>query len=76
MFNILGLLNESAEDYFKYGVSEKAKEDVQVLIDQRNIARQEKDFELADQIRNQLTDLGITLEDKEGKTFWKVLKAK
>jgi len=76
VFNILGLLNESAEDYFKYGVSEKAKEDIQVLIDQRNIARQEKDFELADQIRNQLIDLGITLEDKEGKTLWKVLKAK
>ena len=41
-------------------------------IDIRNKARSDKDFKLADKIRNELLDKGILIEDKDGKTTWKI----
>jgi cysteinyl-tRNA synthetase len=43
---------------------------MQLLIDLRATARKKKDFETADAIRNRLTELGITLEDRPGGTEW------
>ena len=45
--------------------------DVEALIDQRNQARQEKDFIRADEIRKQLADEGIVVEDKATGTIWR-----
>jgi cysteinyl-tRNA synthetase len=43
------------------------------LVDARNAARREKDFERADRIRNELHAMGIELEDnKDGTTTWRV----
>ena len=39
---------------------------------ERNKARDKKDYELADKIRNELLDKGILIEDKDGKTIWKI----
>jgi cysteinyl-tRNA synthetase len=44
---------------------------VQSLIDRRMRARKEKDFQLADSIRNRLATAGIVLEDKPGETIWR-----
>jgi cysteinyl-tRNA synthetase len=44
---------------------------MQLLIDLRNEARKSKNFAMADQIRNRLTDLGVTLEDRPGGTGWR-----
>ena len=49
-------------------VDEDEKEDqvdpaIQALVDQRQEARKAKDFQRADEIRNQLASMGITLED-------------
>ena len=41
-------------------------------INERNKARDKKDYELADKIRNELLDKGILIEDKDGKTTWKI----
>ena len=41
------------------------------LIRQRNIARDEKDFARADEIRKQLAELDISLEDTEDGTDWR-----
>jgi len=45
---------------------------MQVLIDLRNDARKNKNFELADRIRDRLTEVGITLEDTPTGTTYKV----
>ena len=41
------------------------------LIEERNQARQSKDFLFADNIRDKLLDMGIVLEDKNDITTWK-----
>jgi cysteinyl-tRNA synthetase len=43
---------------------------VQNMIEQRKIARDNKDFETSDRIRDQLKIAGITLEDEAGSTNW------
>ena len=45
---------------------------VQRLIDDRNAARARKDFAAADAIRDELTKMGVTIEDAAGKTNWSV----
>ena len=70
--NSIGLLLNSAEDYFKYsGDSELDDNKIQEAIEERNEARANKNFALADSIRKELLEKGISLEDKEGKTYWK-----
>ena len=44
---------------------------VRLLIDLRNEARQNKNFDTADQIRDSLTNMGIILEDAQGTTRWR-----
>jgi len=44
---------------------------VRILIGLRADARERKDWQTADQIRQKLTDLGITLEDRPDGTIWK-----
>ena len=43
---------------------------VQSMIEQRKAARDNKDFETSDRIRDQLKTAGITLEDEAGSTNW------
>ncbi len=45
---------------------------MQLLIDLRNEARKAKNFALADQIRQRLQVLGVTLEDRPGGTGWRI----
>ena len=58
------------------GVMEEADQvetddEIQGLIDRRNQARAEKDWDTADVIRKQLDELGIILEDTSEGTIWK-----
>jgi cysteinyl-tRNA synthetase len=43
---------------------------VQSLIAQRNQARENKDFETSDRIRDQLKAVGVVLEDSPDSTHW------
>jgi cysteinyl-tRNA synthetase len=43
-----------------------------VLVDVRAAARTNKDYATSDAIRDQLAEMGITLEDKPDGTVWKV----
>ena len=53
-------------------ISETEKEEIQKLIKERNLARQNGNYELADKIREKLRKKGIILEDKEKTTNWKI----
>ncbi len=45
---------------------------MKLLIELRAEARKKKDFATADRIRNTLTEIGVTLEDRPGGTDWSV----
>ncbi len=45
--------------------------DIDALIAERNTARAEKNWQRSDDIRDQLAQAGITLEDAGGKTTWR-----
>jgi len=47
---------------------------MQILIDIRKLARAKKDFIIADEIRNRLNNISITLEDHPQGTIWKQKK--
>ncbi|MEM7054840.1 MAG: cysteine--tRNA ligase [Pseudomonadota bacterium] len=44
---------------------------VEALIEQRNQARAERDFATADRVRDELTEMGIELEDRAEGTRWR-----
>ena len=49
----------------------KVDENIQKLIKERNKARLEKNWEKADQMRKQLDEMGIILDDTSEGTVWK-----
>ncbi len=69
---ILGILEMTAEDFLREGGDDIDAEHVESLIIQRKQARVDKDWALADQIRDELTALNVVLEDKDGVTSWRV----
>ena len=69
----VGLLNENYQQWENYkknkaSISEKEIKDKIIL---RDKARENKDFNEADKIRDELLDKGVLIEDKNGKTIWK-----
>ena len=69
---MLGLLQRQADEFLQAGRGDSLSADkIDEMIAQRNAARANKDFALADQIRQALTDLGIVLEDGAGGTTWR-----
>ncbi|MFA5502638.1 MAG: cysteine--tRNA ligase [Sulfurovaceae bacterium] len=70
------LLGFGAKDpflYFQLGVDETLKAQIETLIEQRSEAKKQKDFALADQIRNQLNEMDINIMDTAGGTVWEKL---
>nr|WP_072513884.1 cysteine--tRNA ligase [Ndongobacter massiliensis] len=62
MMNVLGIADRSAE--------ESLDEQVQALIEERTEARAARDFQRADEIRDQLADMGIELKDTPTGVVW------
>jgi len=71
--NFVGLLNESKEQWLDFKKTKVLISENEILnkIEQRNKARDNKNYEEADKIRNELLDKGVLIEDKDGKTIWK-----
>ena len=44
---------------------------IDTLVQQRLDARASKDWAEADRLRDELHDMGIELEDKDGETIWR-----
>jgi cysteinyl-tRNA synthetase len=72
---VLGLLQQSADGWAKAGdaATDDGLDDAAIdgLIEARKQARANRDFAKADDIRDQLTDAGIILEDSVDGTIWR-----
>ena len=77
---ILGVLSQSTERWFKFEKKDNQNQSLDIaltekeideLILKRQIAKENKDYTNADQIREQLLKLDIILEDKPDKTIWR-----
>jgi len=68
--SILGVGSKDAYSYFQFGISNEEKKTIEDLIEQRNSAKKEKNFELSDKIRDELKDMNISLMDSATGTLW------
>ncbi|GLB61404.1 cysteine--tRNA ligase [Cytobacillus sp. NCCP-133] len=64
LFDVLGLSLEEAN-------ADLLDDEIELLIEQRQQARKERNFELADKIRDQLKEMNIILEDTPQGIRWK-----
>jgi len=72
--NFIGILNKTKEEWLsikkkKLPISEA---DILKKIELRKKTRENKDYNEADKIRKELLDKGVLIEDKDGKTIWKL----
>jgi len=72
--NFVGILNQTKEEWldFKKKKSLISEKDILKKIELRNKARENRDYKVADEIRDDLLDKGVLIEDKDGKTSWKI----
>lgn len=70
---VLSLLQQDPEAFLKSGAgdSDVSDEDIESLIQQRLQARADKNWALADEIRDKLHAMNIELEDAAGGTSWR-----
>ena len=70
---LLGLMLSSPKEWMEWNVRENNLDEIKIneLIEKRNLLRDQGNYSDADKIRDQLDELGIILEDKDGKTTWK-----
>jgi cysteinyl-tRNA synthetase len=76
--SVLGLLQQSPEDFFQehnrlaLAALKISEEEVVSLIEERALARKEKNWARADEIRDILEQLSIVVEDRPGGTRWRI----
>ncbi len=76
--SVLGILNEPARNYFKIKqdrlLQEKGLDSAEIerLVEERLKARNAKDYEKADAIRQKLLEMKIVLEDRPDATVWRI----
>ena len=72
--NFIGILNKTKDEWLSIKKKKLLISELDILkeIELRNKAREDKDYKKADKIRNELLDKGVLIEDKDGKTIWKL----
>ena len=69
---IFGILQENPDTWLGYGESKNIDQDtIERLIKNRNEARRNKNFDMADEIRKQLKEEGVEIEDTSDGTIWR-----
>ena len=70
---LLGILDADPEVWFTDAVDEDelAAEKIDALIEERSAAKASRDFQRADQIRDELEAQGVVLEDGPDGTWWR-----
>ena len=73
--SLLGILERTQQEYIGYDPLRAAVDEIKIrnLIDARTSARKSRNFKEADVIRDELTRMGIEIEDhRDGTTSWKI----
>ena len=80
MGKVLGVLNQSADVYLSEKKSTQVEKqdidpaEVESLLNDRETARKDKDWNKADEIRDRLTAMNVVIEDRPDGTAWKINK--
>ncbi len=67
---ILGIAITNYVEYFQFGVSDEQKEQIKRLLDERAVAKKERNFARADEIRDELSSLNISIMDTPNGAVW------
>jgi cysteinyl-tRNA synthetase len=67
---ILGFGLQNPFEYFQFGMDSTTKEALAGLIEKRDMAKKEKDFEASDKLRDEILAYGVSLMDTPAGTFW------
>ncbi len=68
--SILGVGGLNPYDYFQFGIDDDKKAHIEALIKERAEAKKSRDFTKADSIRDELTELNISIMDTPDGTLW------
>ena len=68
---ILGIAQQDPESFLQGEQADDEVAEIEALILQRNQARADKNWALADEARDKLTAMGVVLEDSAGNTTWR-----
>ena len=69
----IGLMNNNPSEWLNWDKESSINEEqLEILIQKRDEARSEGKYEEADKIRGKIENMGIILEDKDGKTSWRL----
>lgn len=70
---LMGILQQAPEAWFQQAANESAipAEDINQLIEERQQAKKDKNYARADEIRQQLKEAGVVLEDSREGTTWR-----
>lgn len=69
IFDVLGLKNDQAENSKKY-----IEPLINILLEMRNEAKQNKDYKKSDEIRNKLLKAGFEIKDGKDETTYSIIK--
>lgn len=70
---LLGIGTLDSQEYFQLGVDEQKRELIKSLISKRTQAKAQKDYKLADSLRDELKNMGIEIMDLSTGTTWEAL---
>lgn len=68
--DLIGIGYKNPIDYFQIGVDKQTKEYIEEQINIRNKAKIEKNYELSDKIRDELSKKGVSLLDTKDGVIW------
>ena len=69
--DLIGLLQSAPDVWFGADPEDPESAAIEALIEKRKQARADRDFATADSVRDQLTAMGVVLEDSDGVTRWR-----
>lgn len=70
---VFGIGFNDAYKYFQFGISQEDILNIEFLIEKRNEAKKNKDFETSDKIRNDISSLGVSIMDTTNGVVWEKL---